>query len=392
MDPRFRLYQRMKVGAGRTAGYRIAPAEALSELEVAGSVIYSNRRYGATYVIDRPELDTMLAAGDIPVLHVGQPEAVEALLSSEPAIRWVVAELWCPRDIAEARIAARATGDTAARLEAWDATPHLTSTDLRIDTSHVAPPGAAQLIAEAVQIAASTVVVPTLHLVSQDGSVDLAATRRYAEKASGGWIDYFLINGSTTAGDELSPAERTAVLDIWLDVVGPDRLLACSWSPSDLRAAAERNVTPMAVLMASNTVAAEQILRDLPRGSTIYSHPMFGSQAFTPALAAWARAAGCLPTGGKLAKIQLEEIAEIHNSAPEFAVWDGSSRHIQKSVEAGASGIVATPLAAELATLPPRSTDRIQSTVDVVQGELDRLSNRPAKRTWLLERIYEQLR
>ncbi|MEV4241323.1 hypothetical protein AB0J47_39890 [Nocardia sp. NPDC049737] len=392
LDPRFRLYRRLKVGPGRTTGYRIGSPGDLAELASSGAVIYSNRRYDSTYVIDRPELAKMLGAGDIPVLHVGQPEAVDALLSVEPAIRWAVIELWCPRDVAAARIEARATGDTADRLTAWDATPHLTATDLRIDTSTVAAGGAAQRIVNAVQPPTCTVVVPALHLVHEDGSLDLAATRRHAEAAGSGWIDFFLLNGSTTSGRELSDDDRAAVLDAWLSTVEPNRLLACSWSPGDLRAAADRHVTPMAVMEASDRAAAERFLRELPAESTIYSHPaLFGGQTFTPELAMWAQAAGLLPLGGKLAKISLEEISEIHRVATEFAVWDGSSRHIQESLAAGAAGVVATPVAALLHDLPSRSIVAFQSAVDAVQLELDRLPDRPAKRAWLLERIRKAL-
>ncbi|SNY89160.1 hypothetical protein SAMN04244553_6163 [Nocardia amikacinitolerans] len=382
----FRHYQRMKVGVGRTTGYRMASTTDLAQLVAADEVIYSNSRYGSTYIIDRPELTRIIAAGEIPVLHVGQPEAIDALLSAAPNIRWVVVELWCPRDIAAARAAARGTGDTVERLAVWDATPRLTVADIRIDTATVDPADAARQIVEAVHAARCAVVVPTMHLVHPDGSLDLAATRRYATAAAAGWIDFFLINGSTTAGDELTGSERTDVLDIWLEAVDASRLLACAWSANDLATAADRHVTPMAVLRADTRSAAEQFLQALPGESTIYSHPMFG-YTFDAEMAAWAKTAGHLPAGGKLAKIQLTEIAEIRRAAPEFATWDGSSRRIQESIGAGAAGVVATPLAALLTDLPPRSLAQIQSAIDTVQTELDRLPDRAAKRRWLLDQI-----
>ncbi|MFE3028719.1 hypothetical protein [Nocardia tengchongensis] len=386
VDNKFRHYHRMKVGTGRTAGYRIASPAELDQLLAAGDAIYLNSRYGSTYIIDQPELDRMLAAGQIPVLHVGQPEAIDALLAAAPAIRWVVVELWCPRDVAAARAAARGTGDISERLAVWDATPKLTVADVRIDTASLSPAESAAQIIEATHAAQSSIVVPTMHLVHPDGSLDLAATRRHAAAAGAGWVDYFLINGSTTAGGDLTETERAAVLDAWLEAIHPDRVLACTWSADDITVAIDRHVRPMAVLQADTRPAAEQLLQTLPTGSTIYSHPMFGS-TFDAELAAWAARAGHLPFGGKLAKVSPAEIAQIHQAAPEFATWDGSSRRIRESVSAGAVGVVATPLAASLTDLPPRSIAEIQQVIDATQAKLDQFAERTAKRKWLLDQI-----
>lgn len=148
----FHHYRRVKVGGGRTAGYRMASTTDLEQLKTAGEVIYSNSRYGSTYVIDRPELTRIITTGKVPVLHVGQPEALDALSTAMPAVRWIVVELWCPRGIAASRIAARGTNDTAERLAAWDATPRLKVADIRIDTAAVDPASAAKQIANAVHI------------------------------------------------------------------------------------------------------------------------------------------------------------------------------------------------------------------------------------------------
>ncbi|MGN2640525.1 hypothetical protein ACTD5D_31025 [Nocardia takedensis] len=386
LDSAFHPYQRVKIGRGRTEGYRMASSIDLRQMEAANEVIYTNHRYGATYVIDRPEISKITAAGDVPVIHVGQPEAIGALLAAIPEMRWVVVELWCPRDVAAERIAARDTGDTDERLAAWDATPKLATTDVRIDTSAVDPRSAAHEIVAAVRAAQGAIVVPTMHLVHEDGTLDRVATRQHAQAAATGWTDLFLINGSTTAGDELTSAERVDVLDIWLNAVDASRLLACAWSHDDLQHAADRGITPMVVLKANSRGAAERLLEALPDRTTIYSHPMFG-YTFNADLAAWARGIGRLPKGGKLAKIELTEISEILRTVPEFDTWDGSSRRIQESANAGAAGVVATPLSAVLGNLPSRNLALIQSTVDSVQMELDRLPDRPAKRRWLVERI-----
>lgn len=142
----YALYRRLKVGPGRTAGYRMGTADDLAALHANGQVIYENRRYSSVYVVDGPELDLMLADGLVPVLHLGQPEAVSAITAARPDVHWTVVELWCPRGIAAQRIVGRGTGDITARLAAWDDTQHLAAADLRIDTSEIPPADAARQI------------------------------------------------------------------------------------------------------------------------------------------------------------------------------------------------------------------------------------------------------
>ncbi len=149
-DPDYQLFSRLKVGAGKSAGYRIGTAEQLARLEAAGDVIYQNSRYGNTYVVDRQGMDEAFAAG-IPVVHLGQIEGIHALVKGYPA-DWSVVLLWCSREMTEARSAGRGDADTEARLTAWDATladveAHPRQVwDLSVDTSSVDPAEAAGLI------------------------------------------------------------------------------------------------------------------------------------------------------------------------------------------------------------------------------------------------------
>lgn len=153
VDPRFRLFQRMKLGAGRTTGYRMVTADALASLERSGEIVWENARYGARYVIDRPSLVRMLDSGIVPVVHAGQPEVIAAVRDATPDTTWTIAQLWCPRDVATSRIVQRATGDVEARLAAWEATPALRDADLSIDTSFLAPAESAEAIRRAVEAA-----------------------------------------------------------------------------------------------------------------------------------------------------------------------------------------------------------------------------------------------
>lgn len=229
------------------------------------------------------------------------------------------------------------------------------------------------------------VVVPVLHAPTRAGGIDRERTRDYAQVAAASWVDYFLVSGSTTGGRDLSTADRSVVLDIWVDIVGPQRLLAGSWTTSDLIVAGERDVLPIAV-MTPDAVGADalQWLRELPRAA-IYSHPVYGGPTWTPALAHAAAAAGCLPVGGKVSKVGVDVIADLHSAAPAFALWDGSARHIQRSIGAGAAGVVLTPLAGQLDRLPAKEIDAVQAVVDPVQVELDRITGQAGRRQYLLD-------
>lgn len=145
LDSRYRLFERVKVGVGNAEGYRMRTAEDLAELRRAGDIIWENRRYGSQYVIDRPGLDKAHAAG-IPVVHLGQPEGVDAVTSSTSA-EWLVVDLRCSREISRERLHHRGSTDTSDRLDAWDQTPALAVANLTIDTAATLPDEAASLIA-----------------------------------------------------------------------------------------------------------------------------------------------------------------------------------------------------------------------------------------------------
>lgn len=147
LDSRFEHYQRIKVGPGRSGGYRLLAATDLSILREAGRIIWENQAYGATYAIDHDSLLRALSRA-VPVLHVGQPSAVDAVRDAMAA-RWLVVELWCPRGVALDRFKGR-SDNVAARLHAWDATPRLNSADLQIDTSTTTAIGSALQIVELV--------------------------------------------------------------------------------------------------------------------------------------------------------------------------------------------------------------------------------------------------
>ncbi|WP_069772217.1 hypothetical protein [Streptomyces sp. LUP30] len=150
LHPRYGQFARLKIGSGRSVGYRMGTPAQLRDLKASGDVVYANRRYGNTYVLDRPGLDAAFAAG-VPVVHLGQIDGIRALVDGYPA-DWLVVLLWCPREVTAQRSAGRGDSDTAARLAAWDATREDlnvhpgTTWDLTVDTTATSPQDAARLI------------------------------------------------------------------------------------------------------------------------------------------------------------------------------------------------------------------------------------------------------
>lgn len=136
----------LKSGPGRRTGYRHVQDPEMERIRASRDVVWEQRRYNAIYVIDRPGLAAMINQQLVPVVHLGQVPAVDAVTNAFPTQCWTLVYLWCPRHIAEARIAARQTGDDTERLRIWDTTEPLTRADLRLDTSLTQPPEAAQLI------------------------------------------------------------------------------------------------------------------------------------------------------------------------------------------------------------------------------------------------------
>src|SRR5262245_32271201 len=132
LDNNYQLYRPLKAGSGRTANYRMITPSYVNTLRDTNSVIWETCRYNALYIIDRASLTHMLKIC-IPILHLGQAEAVKAVTDAlPPAAQWTTVWLWCPRNIAATRIIQRGTGDTPARLRVWDETAPLPEADITI--------------------------------------------------------------------------------------------------------------------------------------------------------------------------------------------------------------------------------------------------------------------
>ncbi|WP_446220093.1 kinase [Micromonospora sp. IBHARD004] len=145
LDNRYQQFRRLKVGSGRTAGYRMVTDAELAALRVSGSVVWENQRYGSVYVVDEPGLRQQLCEA-IPVIHLGQVDAIDAVRQAFPDVQWTLVAPTCPRDVAERRVVQRKTGDAAERLRAWEETEAVPGADITIDTSKTLPHVAAKLI------------------------------------------------------------------------------------------------------------------------------------------------------------------------------------------------------------------------------------------------------
>lgn len=145
LDKRYRLYERLKVGAGRTVGYRMVDQGFIDQLRSSGDLLWENYRYGAHYAVERDSLVKLLT-DCIPVVHLGQPEAIETIRDALPGVQWTTVYLWCPRTVAAERLAKRGAGDIDERLRAWDETAPLIHADLFINTATAPAARAARMI------------------------------------------------------------------------------------------------------------------------------------------------------------------------------------------------------------------------------------------------------
>jgi guanylate kinase len=152
-DPLFEQFMRLKAGSGRTGGYRMISQEEAEHLrQSSGTVLWENSRYGSTYFVDRPGLERIWNSGSVPVVHLGQVEAVAAV-ASDPTLKacWTVVELYCQPTILHDRIRLRRTGDDRQRFAAIEQTPRLPQADISIDTGSVSATQSARMITELMQ-------------------------------------------------------------------------------------------------------------------------------------------------------------------------------------------------------------------------------------------------
>ena len=153
LDPHLAPFARLKIGEGRSQGYRMGTTDQLRHLEAAGDIVYRNDRYNSVYLVDRPGLDAAFADEHVPIVHLGQIAGITALTTGYPAV-WLTVRLDCPREVTVQRSTGRGDTDTPARLAAWDATAadlqeNPATWDLHLHTDQLTPAEAAAEITKA---------------------------------------------------------------------------------------------------------------------------------------------------------------------------------------------------------------------------------------------------
>lgn len=401
LDPSLRLFCKLKHGAGRTAGYRPASAEAVAELHAGGLVVSEVARYGNRYIIDRPEVERMAAEGFVPVVHTAE----EAELSTLVRMGWAGVLLWSSRRETLRRLKSRGDANAPIRLDLWDrlaCSLRPLSTHLRavVRTDEIGPSEAARAIVAAIAgprkridlgalaavepVAAAGVIIAAPTLSNDSGGVDWKANEAYASAAATGNA-IILVAGSTGRGDEMIPNDRAKLQRLWTHAVGKDRVVCCLWGYEDVVAALEdgRAGLGLASLVSGGT-ATWELAASRP-GLVAYSHPRLGWQLRWP-FDSDADSTSTLPAGAKLSKTGTGQLAAMRRSFPaRFAIWHGSARRVAPSLAAGADAVVASA-AAPLAcgVLPGRTA--IQADIDQIQRQMDTQETR-GERLQLLEEL-----
>ncbi|MFA1546778.1 guanylate kinase [Actinomadura chokoriensis] len=154
-DDRYTLLPKLKVGTGRSTGYRSVTSDDLDELRAAGRLVVQTHRYGNVYAVDRDDIAALVEAGKVPVVHMGNLADLQRLRAAVP-LDWTAVLLWIPRTVCADRAKHRGDVDTPNRLQAWDETrSDLKAADtpvfnLVIHTDQADPAKTARRILEAV--------------------------------------------------------------------------------------------------------------------------------------------------------------------------------------------------------------------------------------------------
>lgn len=119
LDPRFVLLRKLKAGDHRGAEYQFVSAEQLAQLRASGRLLVETLRYGNTCAIDRSQVSSLIEAGQVPIVRMGNIPDIRRLVEDAP---WLTVLLWVSREVCERRSRKRGDVDTAQRLRAWDET------------------------------------------------------------------------------------------------------------------------------------------------------------------------------------------------------------------------------------------------------------------------------
>jgi guanylate kinase len=120
-DERYALLPKLKIGTGRSTGYRLVSDAERERLRSAGRLVVETHRYGNVYAIDRDDIAALVDGDRIPVVHMGNVADLQRLRAAVP-LTWTSVLLWIPRGICAKRSELRGDPDTPKRLRAWGET------------------------------------------------------------------------------------------------------------------------------------------------------------------------------------------------------------------------------------------------------------------------------
>lgn len=345
----YRLFRKIKIGSGRSAGYRVQNQDALDGLRDAGLIISEVLRYGNSYVIDSPTLSDMWDRGYIPVVHTASVVEAQKLVNLDhPKVS--VLFLTCPESDVRSRLTGRGGSNIEERIKVGrelenqiQVLPNNTLIDARLTTHDKSPEETARQIHS---IVTGEIVVPALTLLTRAGSVDQTANQKYVQRLAGtNWT--ILVTGSTGRGNELSSAQRERLHRMWSEAVGTERLVLGLWSEMEL-AEARRDGRisegSQALLAPSDgRWGYSSGLANGPGRLIAYSHPRLGwvigsQRAEVERIVDF--------HGVKVSKIGVEGVRELRRSILRSqAIWHGTGRSLVQSYIAGANAVVVSSLA-----------------------------------------------
>lgn len=373
-DDRLSLFRKLKVGQGRTSGYRLSTPKEIDELEASLRLVSRVHRYGNDYYVDAPELLRMRQSGLTPIVHTADLDEV-AILRREG--NWLVVCLWASARTTRHRLMRRVDSNLDERLGLRSAMLRELGTrrpdfDGTIITDALSPEQVAEIILgkrsnddgtiDAV-ISDPDLIVPVVTLRDQQGRVDWAANSEYAARSLGSGVAV-LVGGKTGRGESLSPADRDRLARTWIDSVGPSRVIVghlgggAPTSHSGARALVVPRLPGFAGLADAAETAPDCVVysrRSL--GWTLPSCPPPEGLS--------------LPFAVKVSGTSARESAVLTQHFPaRMRIWHGKSSTASEAWDRGVDGVMVAPLAAAITQSLPTSR---QSLVDLISQQRARL-------------------
>lgn len=390
LDSRFAHFRKIKVGGGRTSGYRILSSGEIADLMTSKQILSRVERYGNQYFVDLPELARIRRVGRIPVVHTTDIRELESLTADGSWHAWC---LWAPLRTVRSRLSSRRDSDRERRLDLFSATLRALGRsrpqfDRVVDTSAATPEQIAKALLSGCRnggfdrtlpqiLSDPDLVVPVVTLRNRDGTIDWGANDEYSRRASNSGCSV-LVAGTTGGGTNMSPDERLRLSQLWLRNLGPGLVNLALLGESDSQLVPE-GVRPVLVPQQVGIEGLEGLAADTP-GCVAYSRQSLGWQ-----LPDEVRIPDPAPFAVKLSSASVpaaKAAAAMFAGSPR--IWYGRSSQGAAALRAGADAVVAAPLAAAICSPLPTSW---QALLSLAREERPRSSSSTARIAELTRRL-----